>query len=152
MWLVVGVSCLVCSSAVPGVVSFVRVTYVSVNVNNLLAISESDFDKSGEPGPQAAGVNHLETPLRQLHVTHRASSCAQRGGHVQLCSEPRGSRGIEPETFQEGVIVYLVLRPLDPHVLTSLIPICVVCVLDVQVHGQAGCSHAFRRPPRGHCC
>ena len=49
---------------------------VNVNVNNLLAISESDFDNSGEPGPQAEGVNHLETPLRQLHVTHRASSCA----------------------------------------------------------------------------
>ena len=34
---------------------------VNVNVNNLLAISESDFDNSGEPGPQAEGVNHLET-------------------------------------------------------------------------------------------
>ena len=33
--------------------------YVNVNVNNLLAISESDFDNSGEPGPQAEGVNHL---------------------------------------------------------------------------------------------
>ena len=26
---------------------------VNVNVNNLLPISESDFDNSGEPGPQA---------------------------------------------------------------------------------------------------
>ena len=68
---------------------------VYVNVNNLPAISVSDFDTSGEPGPQAEGVNHLETPLRQLHVTHRTSSCAQRGGHVQLCSKPRGARGIE---------------------------------------------------------
>ena len=49
---------------------------VNVNVNNLLAISESDFDNSGERGPQPDGVNHLETPLRQLHVTYRASSCA----------------------------------------------------------------------------
>ena len=57
---------------------------------------------------------------------------------MQLCSEPRGPRGIVPETFREGVIVYLVLRPLDPHVLTSLIPLCVVCIVDVQVHGQAG--------------
>ena len=73
---------------------------VNVNVNNLLAISIQDFDNSGEPGPQAKGVNHLETPLRQLHVTHRASSCAKRGGHVQLCSKPRGARGIEPETFR----------------------------------------------------
>ena len=48
-----------------------------VNVNNLLAISELGFDKSGEPGPQAEGVNYLETPLRQLHESHRASSCAK---------------------------------------------------------------------------
>ena len=73
---------------------------VNVNVNNLLAISKSDFDNSGEPGPQAKGVNHLETPLRQLQVTHRASSCAKRGGHVQLCSKARGVCGIEPKTFQ----------------------------------------------------
>ena len=72
---------------------------VNVVVNSLLAISESDVVNSGEPGPQAKGVNHLENPLRQLHVTHRASSCAKRGGHVQLCSKPRGARGIEPETF-----------------------------------------------------
>ena len=64
--------------------------YVNVNVNNLLAISKLDLDNSGEPGPQAKGVNHLETPLRQLHATDRASSCAKRGGHVQLCSKPRG--------------------------------------------------------------
>ena len=76
------------------------VVNVNVNVNNLLAISIQDFDNSGEPGPQAEGVNHLETPLRQLPVTHRASSCAKRGGHVQLCSKPRGARGIEPETFR----------------------------------------------------
>ena len=63
---------------------------VNVNVNNLLAISKLDFDNSGEPGPQAKVVNHLETPLRQLHATHRASSCAKRVGHVQLCSKPRG--------------------------------------------------------------
>ena len=55
---------------------WVAVAVPNVNVNNLLAISESDFDNSGEPGPQAEGVNHLEAPLRQLHVTHRASSCA----------------------------------------------------------------------------
>ena len=79
---------------------FPECTHVHVKVNNLLAISESDFDNSGELGPQAEGVNHLETPLRQLQVTHRASSCAKRGGHVQLCSKPRGARGIEPETFR----------------------------------------------------
>ena len=60
------------------------VTHVNVdaNVNVFLAISESDFDNSGEPGPQAKGVNHLETPLRQLNITHRACSCAKRGCHV----------------------------------------------------------------------
>ena len=61
--------------------------YYSVNANvkenNLLAISEPDFDNSEEPGRQAEEVNHHETPLRQLHVTHRASSCAKRGVHVQ---------------------------------------------------------------------
>ena len=62
----------------------------NVNIHNFLAISKLDFDNSGEPGPQAKGVNHLETALRQLHATHRASSCAKRGGHVQLCSKPRG--------------------------------------------------------------
>ena len=29
-------------------------------------MSEQDFDNSGELEPQAKGVNHLETPLRQL--------------------------------------------------------------------------------------
>ena len=77
--------------------------YVNANVNSLLAISESDFDNSGEPGPQDEGLgkpNHLETSLRQLHVSYRASSCAKRGGHVQLCLKPMGARGIEPETFR----------------------------------------------------
>ena len=75
---------------------------VNVNVNNFLAISIWDFDNlnSREPGPQAKGVHQLETSLRQLHVTHRASSCAKRGGNVQLCSKPRGARRIEPETFR----------------------------------------------------
>ena len=80
----------------------VSIVNVNVNVNKLLAISIKDFDNSGELGPQAKGVNHLETPLRQLHVTHRASSCAKRGGHVRLCSNPWGARGIEPETFRRG--------------------------------------------------
>ena len=30
---------------------------VHVDVNNLLAMSESDFDNSGEPGPHAKGVS-----------------------------------------------------------------------------------------------
>ena len=30
-----------------------------------------------------------------------ASSWAKRGGHVQSCSNPRGARGIEPETLQK---------------------------------------------------
>ena len=37
----------------------ISLVHVNVNVHNLLAISESVFDNSGEPGPQAEGVNHL---------------------------------------------------------------------------------------------
>ena len=83
---------------------------VNVELHIFLAISIQDFDNSGETGPQAKGVNHLETPLRQVHVTQRASSCAKRGGHVQLCSKPRGARRIAPV---KGVSFNLVLRPLD---------------------------------------
>lgn len=40
-------------------------------------------------------------PLGHLHAAKRAaSSCARRGGHVQLCSIARGARGINPETFR----------------------------------------------------
>ena len=63
--------------------------HANVNENNILAMSEQDFDNSGEPGPQAKGVNHVETPHRQLHAAHRASSCAQQGGHMHWCSKPR---------------------------------------------------------------
>ena len=76
-------------------------------VTNLLAISEYDFDSSGEPGMQAKRISHLETPLRQLHATHRASSFAERGCHMHVCSNPKGARGVEPETFRRG-------RPLSP--------------------------------------
>ena len=60
--------------------------HVNVNVHNLLSISGYDCYNSGEPGSQAKGVNHLHTPLAQLHVTHRASSCATRGRHVCTCA------------------------------------------------------------------
>ena len=56
-------------------------------------------DNSREPVPQAKGVYYLDTPLKQLHESHRASSSAERGDYVQLCSTPRGARGVEPETF-----------------------------------------------------
>ena len=59
-----------------------EVENVNVNIDDLRAVSDSDCDNSGELGPLAKGVNHLETPLRQLHVTHRASSDAKRGGDV----------------------------------------------------------------------
>ena len=88
-------------------------TYINVNVNNLLAMSESDFDNSGEPGPQAEEVNHLETPLRQLHVTHRAFSSAKRSGHVQLCSKPRGgtrNRSRDPQKKGSAFITPSVLH------------------------------------------
>ena len=71
-----------------------------VNVDNLLAIPESDFDNSGEPGPQAEGVNQLEIPLRQLHVPDGASSCANCLSGVVTCNLGNpGGHGIEPETF-----------------------------------------------------
>ena len=69
--------------------------HANVNVNNLVAISMFNFDISGQPGQKAKRVVHLETPLRQLHVTHRASSCAKRGGRVEFCSKPKGVRGIK---------------------------------------------------------
>ena len=61
---------------------------VNVNVNNLLAISESDFDNSGEPGPQAEGVNHLENPPQ---------TTARNSQGVLLCSA-RWSHAIVFET------------------------------------------------------
>ena len=73
---------------------------VNINVEKLLGISEEDFDGSRELGQQAKGVNHLEIPLRQLRIIHRASSCAKRGGHVQFCLKPRSARGIKAETFR----------------------------------------------------
>ena len=73
-----------------------------VNVNNLLAISEYN---SGEPGPRAKGVNNLEIPLRQLHATHRASSCAERGRQMQLCSKPWGACRTEPEARQGSAFI-----------------------------------------------
>jgi len=45
-----------------------HVTYVNVivNVTNLLAISEQYFDNTGEPAPQAKGVNHhVCIPIRK---------------------------------------------------------------------------------------
>ena len=48
-----------------------------VNVNILLVIAKQDLNHSAELGPQAKGVSYLVTPLRRLHVTHRASSCAK---------------------------------------------------------------------------
>ena len=70
---------------------------VNVNKHNLPDMSEQDFENSGEPGPQAKGVNHL----RPLIYTHRASSCAKHSGHVQLCFKARGTHGIESETREK---------------------------------------------------
>ena len=62
---------------------------------------------------QAKRGNHREAPLRQVHATHRASSGAKRGGHVQLCSKPRGHAESNPRPLEEGVSFHHVLRPLD---------------------------------------
>ena len=53
-------------------------------------------------GPQAMGAKYLGTTLRHLHAMHRASSCAKRGGHEQLCSKPRGPRRFEIEPSEEN--------------------------------------------------
>ena len=79
-----------------------------VIVNNSLAIFKQDFDSSGEPGPQAKEIKHLKSPLRQLHVSHRASSCAERGGDVHLCSKPRGcTRNRTQDLPKKGSVVML---------------------------------------------
>ena len=63
---------------------------VTVNVNSVSAASHQEFENSGEPGLRVKGILHLETPLRQLHATNRARSCARRGGHMQPCFIPNG--------------------------------------------------------------
>ena len=42
----------------------------------------------------------METPVRQLHLTHRASSCAKRGGHVQCVRNPGGHAESTPRPFR----------------------------------------------------
>ena len=71
------------------------------------------FDDSGEPGPQAKGVNHLKTPLRRLHVAHRVSSCASEVVTCNCARNPGGHAQSDPRPSEEGVSFYLVLRPLD---------------------------------------
>ena len=39
---------------------------VNVHVNNFLAISKSDFDNSGEPGPQADVRGYRTSPAQQV--------------------------------------------------------------------------------------
>ena len=53
--------------------------HVNVNVNNLVAISIQDFDNSGEPGPQAKGVNHLETPVLAFTLAEECASANVEG-------------------------------------------------------------------------
>ena len=66
---------------------------VNLNVSKILVVSDQERGKSGYPGLQAKGANHLETPLRQLHA-FRGASCAKQGGHRQLCSKSvRDKRG-----------------------------------------------------------
>ena len=66
---------------------------VNVNVNNLLAISESDFDTSGEPGPQAKVVGAAciaaPTPGSARPISARGAAMAPAaavgaGGVVRL--------------------------------------------------------------------
>ena len=78
-----------------------------------LAISEQDFDYSGEPGPQAKGVNHLETP---------SDNCTQLTGLPPVlcgvvtchCVRNPGARGVEPETLRRRGQL-LICPPTSAH-------------------------------------
>lgn len=74
----------------------------NINANDLLPGSEQEFDASGAPELKAREVNHPGTPPRQLHVSPRASSCAKRGGHVNLCLKARGRAEPNPRPSEEG--------------------------------------------------
>ena len=101
-------------------------TRANADVDNLVAISDADFDDCGQPGPQAKGRNHLETTLRQLHAAHRASSCAKQGRHVLLCLKPRLARGIKRESFGSCISrsLYHNLRPRTVWVLNNKFQAC----------------------------
>ena len=130
---------------------------VNVNVNNLLAISKLDFDNSGEPGPQAKGLNHLETPLRHLHATHRASSCAKRGGHMQLRSKPRGGTRNRTRDLPKKGSAFITSsdhwtrRPLDQTHVHALYRMCDLVCLDTQSAWRsnqvAGCLLIWTKTP-----
>ena len=74
-----------------------------------LATSEHDVGHSGQPGPEGKRVNYMEAPLKQVHVTRRASSCAKRGGGMQLCLKPGG----QTRDLQDGVTFSHALHPPD---------------------------------------
>ena len=46
-----------------------------VNVNISLPVSKLDCDSAGEPGPQAQGLNHLETPQTTARNSTRLLLC-----------------------------------------------------------------------------
>ena len=115
---------------------------------NVATASEQDDDNSGSrvPRPHAKGVNHLETPLRRLCVTHRVSY-AKRGGHIymtvfkaQLGTRTR-SRGLlkkgspfitsSDHAHSEGTRRLLLQLRAVVHLATS-VPHCSSCACTLQ--------------------
>ena len=81
--------------------------YLDMKVNNLQAIS--DVNNSGQPEPQAKGVNHLKSP---------SDNCTQLTGPPPVLSEvvtcncvrnPGGNAKSNTRPSEEGVSFYLVL-------------------------------------------
>ena len=77
--------------------------HVTVNANNLPATSEWTLTTLENRDHKPRGTTSWKPPLRPLHVTYRASSCAKRGGHVQLCLKPRGHAELNPRPSGEAV-------------------------------------------------
>ena len=96
---------------------------VNVNVNNLLAIFESDFDNSGEPGPQAEGVNHLRRRFRHWILFH---------GH-------KGPPKQEPQVAQTLTLQTAVARRPRHTLVAASHPAC-RCIVRVRGHRRHGRS------------
>ena len=92
-------------------------THVNVNnVNNLLAISESDFDNSGEPGPQAEGVNHLETPPQTTaHNSQGLLLCSARWSRAIVFETQGGTRNRTRDLPRKGSAFILSSDHWMPH-------------------------------------
>ena len=72
--------------------------YVDVNVFNLPAISEQDFDKRRQPGPQAKGVNHNACMHDFIGVCTRTLTSPTTGTTcIRLLKKQRKNMVITPD-------------------------------------------------------